>query len=373
MNKKIIIIVGIVLVVLVIGVWVYLLLSGRTSESRDTYADLQTGGEGAPPSFEDTSGTDPVPQKQPQLHQLTLRPVAGAVLTDLGMVFVEQGTGHIFNINLTTGVETILSGTTLEGARSAVFSDQGKYVAITHEQGGLEKSVVGSITADGILEGVALPEGATEVEFDEEGDKLYYLFPHETGSRGYAYDIDSSKTTELFDITPRDVRVIWGDTVYVYTTPSSEVEGYVYEIKNNSLEYVSMGEKGLVALMSPAGLVLTVNSFSGVSSYLLADESIVYEALIPEKCVSSEKGFVCAIPFSLSGESFPDDWYKGLAWYSDRIWELNVESGDATLVVDLNTSGQPIDVSYINISDSENVVYFTNKNDNTLWLFNENP
>jgi hypothetical protein len=186
MNKKILIIFGTILILLIVGVWAYLFLSGDTSKTDGVFAGFGDGGNSNDVVLEDSgfagSENTLAPATQ-RLRQVSLRPSAGAVFVETGMLFVEQGTGHVFHINLDTGNETLVSGTTLVGARNAVFSSDGVYVAITHKDVEGENIVVGSISSSGTLEGVSLPLGSAEVWFS--GNDLYYLVKDGGGSRGY--------------------------------------------------------------------------------------------------------------------------------------------------------------------------------------------
>lgn len=98
--------------------------SGLSSE---TPVEIFTPPEEAPPTV-DVATT--------KLKQLTTKPVIGfrdfqATTTEPKFVrYAEAGTGHIYQINLESGVEERLSNTTIINAGAAEFSPNGKYVAI---------------------------------------------------------------------------------------------------------------------------------------------------------------------------------------------------------------------------------------------------
>lgn len=373
MIKRISIIIGILLILVVAGIWAYLFFSGKTSNTEGIFAEFGDGGNA--PGVENDFGDNPTeevfadtsPQK---LRQLTLRPVAGAALTDTGVLYVEQGTGHVYHINLASGNETLVSGTTLPQTRDAVFSNTGLYVAITHYDNGVPKTILGSFSSEGGLEGVSLPDNATNIAFGDLDIEIYYTLKNTDGSRGYLYNIETAVATELFSIPLRDIRVLWGEPIYVYTTPSIEQVGYVYEVKGNSLQYVTGGGAGLTALHTSSGLAVTWVDDSSIRTRMVEDNAPVFATLLPEKCTTSASATICAVPSTINSAVFPDSWYQGEISLSDSLWEIgSIESAARTLSNLFGETGREIDVIQIGADESGEKIWFINKNDNSLWLF----
>jgi hypothetical protein len=68
--------------------------------------------------------------------------------------------------------------------------------------------------------------------------------------------------------------------------------------------------------------------------------------------------------------NYPDDWYRGTRSFNDRIWQLNLTTGSASqLVSPEKETGRQIDITNMNTGLDGKMLYFTNKNDNTLWLY----
>ncbi|RLC08255.1 MAG: hypothetical protein DRI24_23625 [Deltaproteobacteria bacterium] len=373
MNKKILIIIGVVIILAVIGVWMYIFLTGKTSPTEDSFAQFSEGGDRQTHDtdlfdFNNTNNT--LPTTPQRLRQLTLRPVAGAGFLNEGISYVEQGTGHVFYINLSTGNESLVSGTTLTQTRDAVFSKNGTYVAITNYDGN-KRTVVGSVSQEGKLDGVSLPTDASGVSFGEDENLLYYFTNSTDGTRGYEYDIESAVSVELFYVPLRDVRVIWGDEIYIYTTPSSEQTGFIYKIINNNLQYVTDGGFGLMAFGTKNGPVVTKSNGANLfSKPVEEDSSVLFGVLMPEKCSSVASATICAIPEEINENTFPDTWYKGTESYTDTLWDIDINNGSSGFLLNLlNESGRKIDVIKIGTNEGGDKTYFINKNDNTLWLF----
>ncbi len=383
MKKTILISIGALIIALIIGVWVYLFMYGTPKNSAEVFARFGIGGEDAnPPVLLDSSTTQEgdtasLPAVSKKLKQLTLKPVAGATFTGTGILYVEQGTGHIYHLNFGSGAETLISGTTVPKARSATFSPGGTYVAITTTYGTEPETIVGSVTLEngtGGLDGVSLPLGARDVDFGNATNTLMYTVADSSGTSGYSYDVETTKGTQIFKIPLRDIRVIWGETPYVYTTPTATQKGYMYRIEKNDLIYVTRGSIGLMGVPSPDGVVVTQNESGTLSSYALTTKDTRVNlplALIPEKCTSDNAILYCAVPYSIeSAESFPDNWYKGTVSLSDALWSIDVSNGTGSLLSDfLSESGREVDVYDIGANEDGTYIYFINKNDNTLWMF----
>ena len=139
MNKQVFIIIGSVIVLILLAVWVYLLFFGTADTADDVFANLGLNGEEdttivVAPIVEEEQPL--VNMERPKLRQLTTKPVAGfnevqhtASSTPV-LYYAEMGTGHIYTINLQSGEEVRISGTTIAQANEALFSHDGATVAI---------------------------------------------------------------------------------------------------------------------------------------------------------------------------------------------------------------------------------------------------
>lgn len=383
--KKTFIIIGVVLIILIVGLWAFFYFTGGMPKNTDDVF-ARFGQTGEAPQFEPEPeeneeyeyAEDPLPsQSKKRLRQLTTRPVAGAVAVGNSIRFVERGTGYVYDIDTRGGAERII-GTTQPRVMHAVWSPKGDAVALTSESNGTVETILGTMTTGGDGEGLALtalPRGATEAGFSREGNDFYFFVPQAQGGAGYAYDRETGKTRELFTIPLSDVRVLWGTPTQVYTTPSGDALGYVYTVgKNGVLSYVTNGGRGLMAMVHASGTVVTRirESDEALVSYDTVTGEIPYVSLIAEKCTvygAWTPYLACATPSSFPAGTYPDDWFKGLVGLSDRI--VRVDSRDSSVFVwsDLQEeSGRPLDVQAIGSDPLGGFLYFVNKYDNALWL-----
>lgn len=379
--KKALIIIGGILLILLLGAWGYLLMFGTPESAREVFTRFEEGSEIPQDSLtEDPDITDTVIDTAPErFKQLTTRPVAGATFTESGVRYVEQGTGHIYDIDLETGEITLLSGTTFPRTTKAVFSADASSVIISTLNDNSIRSIIAELSTttleQGSIEAVSMPENATDLFFRE--GHAYYLLKQENGSTGYRYDIKKKTATSVFSIPLRDMRVVWGDTIYAYTIPTARQSGSVYQIKGSgTLGYVTTDAPGLVAVGYENGVIATSMIDGELSSTAVtkggarADQSF---PAIPEKCVQDPLNAIsvfCAVPTNIGEGEFPDSWYMGKLSYSDTLWRLNTETGGASLLLDFTAeNGNPMDVHAIGSDPLGTRLFIINKHDNTLWLF----
>lgn len=369
----------------IIAVWFYLFTFGTPKSADDVFTRFGIEGEqGITPTTSDGTRIDVDSNLETgareKLRQLTLRPVAGAIFTETGTEYVEQGTGHIYSINMTSGEETLISGTTIPQTTRALFSKDAAYVAITSQEPEGESVVVGSVvtTEDvgGTTEGVTLPKGAREIAFSDTPHVVTYLIDTETGASGYAYNLLKKTSTTLFTIPLRDVRVLWGTSTYVYTIPTATQDGHLYEVIKNELTYTTEEGLGLMGFRFGTGVIVTkkvAETVSSIARLHTGEEREQSLRFIPEKCTAhptQKETAYCAVPSNYAREVFPDDWYKGVLSYADILWSVDLTTGTSKVLSNFTfESGRDIDVTQIGTNAEGTLIWFINKNDNTLWMF----
>lgn len=386
MKKTLLISGGILLILIAIGVWAYLFIMGTPKEGEGIFSNFGFGNNDVPvitdgnPSIVDTSSVTQSGNTQ-RLRQLTARPVAGATFIQGGIRYAEKGTGHIYDIMFSTGNESAFSSVTTPRIVEAVFSPDGNRVALTSENNDGLDVYVSTITRDDQgtvkLDGAALPTNIREVSFSDTGESVYYLEETSAGATGRSYNFARKVTETLFSIPLRDTQVLWRDPVYVYTTPTAEQAGYLYKLTGSTMSFTVLGEKGLMAIPYEEGLVLSTSVEEGLLSTAY-EKGYAYTmpiGMFPDKCVDDPKAtstLYCAAPleFESLSAAYPDDWYKGIVSFVDALWKIDVTKSEAVLVSDLLAeSGRAIDVMEMGASEHGDYLYFINKNDDTLWMY----
>ncbi|MFT5849384.1 MAG: hypothetical protein ACI9H6_000191 [Patiriisocius sp.] len=387
MNRALIITIGIVIIILVLAVWVYLMLFGTPKGTGEVFTNL-----GFELSSQGTTIQTPEPDnilpdvivdtQTAALRQLTTRPVAGFTFasTTFGQTvrYVERGTGHIYEINLDTGIETPLSRTTVPKVSEAVFSPGGETIALTSYNQYTPEVFVGTLAGDINITGIALQPGADNIVFETDTEIRYSLNNNGT-TKGFSHDIETLVQRELFSFNYINLDVSWGsdlDEIYLSTKPAHNHEGFIYTIANNILTPATFSANGLSALITNNYIVTTYNSDGRYASGVV-DTRGEFKTLpllaLKEKCVSTppNNGLVwCAAPLETDSPTFVEDWYKGIRTSADHFWLLDVQSQTARLEASpVDLVGRTIDVSDISINPEGQLLTFTNKIDHTLWLY----
>ena len=392
MKKTYLIIGGVSAVLLLLAIWVYLLIYGTPKPVEQFFTDFSFSGtaDNTIPIAEIPIETAPqVDTTTAQLRQLTTRPVIGmgeyidtTIEPKIAFIrYAEAGTGHVYSINITTGEETRLSNTTIPGASRAMFSPSGKYVAIT--AGYTNQPTVTIVTIGNTLEtntSNTLTQKIVDFSFSDSNELLYTEYSS-SGQTGRVLNLETSAYRTIFTIPFQSATVIWSQNIstphYTYPKTSSKLPGYLYQLSDNNLKRLPVTGAGLSALANNEYLVSTrlVNNTplsrslnpktgTGVALPIIAD---------PDKCalsaINTEKMY-CGNDQVEYGFEFPDDWHKGLRAFNDRLYEIDLKRGSATQLISPEaTLGRTIDVIHMTISATGEMLYFVNKNDNTLWMY----
>ena len=384
MKRPTLIATGIVIILFMVGIWVYLLAYGAPKQTSEVFTNL-----GVFEPIEEIHTIDPMPVgEEPgditalaldgsKLEQLTTRAIAGYVFSG-NMYYVEKGTGYIFEVDIEAKTEKQISPITVARASSAVFSPGGNLVVITSYEGYESRSVLLPTYNEAGDEPrlASLPLGAQNIAFEDD-DTLYFTVREDNKTVGYTYNTQTLNKSVLFTIPLIEPVVNWGydvEGILVHTRPSKGTEGYVYEVQGGNFIPVYEGLDGLTAFRKAVGTVATYIQDGKYRSTALwvgyeIDQAL---AMIPEKCVVDMTllGTWCAAPLDTIPDSYLEDWYKGAITSEDHLWYTQFETGQSYLMANLSElSGRTIDVSSIKINTEDGHILFTNKLDGSLWLY----
>lgn len=390
MKKSVFIIIGGLIVTILVAVWGYLFFFGSPESVDEVYSDLGLQGEvdtSTPIELVAEEVETPVVNlEQKKLRQLTTKQVAGfsevgvSTSTPGSVYYVEMGTGHIFSINLTSGEEVRVSGTTVPKAYKADITPDGRFAAIATlnntkdmELFLLEMGTSSTLTLEEI--------GKTITDFTIGSDNaLMYSSPDGQGLSAVSYNLSTKKISSLFSVPFREASIDWGDTVtsphYVFPKAASSLEGYLYQIVGGKFSRLPLSGSGFSAAGNSDMVIYNkiVNREAAAYVYdLKSGESRLLSALvIPEKCFLPTEGFNFVCPFD-SAElplEFPDAWYNGSIGFKDSIWKIDgLNMAGESLIDTYKESSRELDIIDMKVSAEKEQLYFINKNDNTLWMY----
>lgn len=386
MNRPLIITIGIILILIVLGVWIYLLFFGTPDSPDEVFSNLgfelqtQPTTIAAPVAIPEQVTT--IDTTTEALQQLTTRAVAGFTFVSSSSTqhvrYAERGTGHIYNINLATGVEEALSRTTIPQTAQAFFSPDGESVALVTHTNYTSNVFVGSLGDAVNLEGIQLPTDAKNVRFLNNTDILYTLAQNGV-TNGFRQNLQTLSSSQLFSFPFMNIDMTWGsnlERMYLATKPDRNHEGFIYTIENGDLKPATPSAYGLSALHNNNTMVITfIEDGTYISTIHPTDTEQTYLPIIAprEKCVFDARipnQLWCAAPVTIPSTTFVDDWYKGTVTSEDDLWRVDIDSGVAELYVSFKeTTGRVIDVATIATSQTSTALAFINKTDQTLWLY----
>ncbi len=391
MRQKTLIILGIVVIILLLAVWVYLLFFNNTDQTEPGFIDLpgndgKDGGVVVPPPPIVESPDPDAPR--PRLRQLTTKPVIGfaevqATATDpIYVRYVETGTGHIYEIDLASSQETRISNYTIKDAAVAEFSPDGLAVAVrSRTDRRSNELLVGQINKSAeTLETTTIKDEVFDFTMFSTSS-IGYTTETKEGMTAYNYNLNSSSLVKMFNIPFYEAAVRFGEVSeashVVYPKPSYALEGYLYTFTKGKMERLPAQGFGLTAFNSPNHIVYTRTLDNEAATFVYDKKTRERDGtaliLLPEKCaVSLNEADTawCAYGITKLPRAFPDDWYKGVFSFRDSIWKINLNTLEAEESVDtFAESGRPIDIDDMIAGDSGTALYFTNKYDNTLWLY----
>jgi len=400
MNRNITLIISAVTVLILLCIWLYLMFfSNQTNtdlgpiEGSGSFAELgQVGndasrlgdgdvrqGEGEGTNNDDEMmGEDYNPDI---LRQLTTRNVIGyrevTIASTTHVVFMESGVGHVYSINLETGVEERVSATTVPDARHAVFSSDGAMVAVkTGTNNGVNPILLGEIDyEEKTLSVDQVDEEVGEMTFTEDNNLIYTTITNNS-VLGNVFNIKNETTAVIFDTLFREATVILGSTVagphYFFPKTNYTFEGFVYRVDEGRLTRLPVDGFGFTANMFGNTILASYRDKSDLVTIIYdqasEEKAELDVALLPDKCVGSDENIYCAIPKNetLRYDSI-NKWYQGVDLFTDSLWLVG-EDGEELIDI-TNHSGRNVDVVNGEIGEISSDWYFQNKGDHSLWIY----
>lgn len=187
------------------------------------------------------------------------------------------------------------------------------------------------------------------------------------------------KATIILTFNQKDFDLKWVDTdkILLVSKPSANYQNEIWaaSVKNKTLTLFSR-DTGLIinwAKDLSYGLKFTSNEM-GVGELNLLDKNGTIKAnlnfkTMPEKCAVTISKIYCAVPYdktSVKEPFLPDDYLKRAVYFSDFIYEIDINSN--TLKTLLDQTEPALDA--FNLSLSGNQILFINRYDNKIYGLN---
>ncbi len=390
-RTKILIAIGLVLVLMALGVFLYFFFRGTTPPP-------DGGGEFPSPSDELPSVVEPptvLPPStpgafEPILRQLSKVPVAGAVLGTKGgesiVRYQERSTGNVYEIGAAGEGEKRLTNTTIPKVYEALWSKSGMALISRYVREGSE--VIESFSAemkvatggDQELSGTFLTRGIPAMAVSPAGTSLFYLQEENGGVSGIRSDFSGGNRVKLWGSPVKEWLVSWPseNKILLLSKPSALADGLLILLDpvKGETSLLLRNIPGLTALMSPARpeILYSDSPDAGLALHIFDSATGKTRELslttLPEKCVFSKTGerAYCGVPKTVVQGSYPDSWYQGVIPFTDEVWSITLSSGTTERVSDISEKRKaPLDLVSPTISSDEKFLVFIDKGSETLW------
>ena len=409
MSRKTLLFLVIIIAIAILGLGVYLLFFtkppiGNTTNTGVYYnpfgnysgsaTTTSTANQTVPTTEENGNPTTYVNSATSPLTKIATLPIAGAesferktagtATTTTIVRYTDRATGHTMDYNTTTRILATASNTTIPtiyrawwsgGNLLAQFLDKDKQTIKTYA--GILPTTSTSTVA---LSGSFLANDIYNLAISPKGNRVFYLQAGDNAVGAIA-NIDGSKRNQIFTFPFNEWATQWPNenTITLTTKPSSNIAGFMYLLSSTGVMTKALGGiNGLTTRTSPSlNYSLYSESTGGGISTAIYDlkkglTTPLNHSTLPEKCLWSTLNKTvayCAVPTNIAIGNYPDDWYQGNVSFVDNIYKIDVSLPAMQLLYSL-PQDQSIDAINLFLDQKENNLYFTNKNDYSLWGLN---
>lgn len=413
--KKILIIIGAVIILGAIGFGIWYYFTGKTPDQAiEKIGGLFPIGGGSNIGTgitEEGGGTESSQITEHKiLTQLTQNAISGAVFyktpsiatktpsvnketlgveESIGMVrYVEKQTGHIFEVEPQGGQNNRLSNITILKTFDTIWSSTANNVILRYAEESSLSPVIQNYsinlnpqvsgkgtTTPTSIEGVFIPKSIETIVSAPDRDRIFYLSEFEGNTIGIISTFENEKREQILSTPFSEFNISWPNKniISLLTKPSASQNGFLYALNptTKSFKKVVGNIKGLTVGFSPNGekIIFTESKKNSFSTLIYDSKtngtSSFGVTTFPEKCIwgnSSNNVVYCAVPKDIPNGEYPDEWYQGLVSFTDSIWRIDLINGATEEIY-------ATDFDIINpfLSTNEDFIFFTNKNDETLW------
>lgn len=383
MKPWILIVGGIVLTLLLLF-WMFLFFASDNAKA-DLFNALDFGDTtGEDVGFEDFFDiTSEEEGGAAALRQLSLRKVVGympyeATASSSENVYIaEAGTGHVYTIDPTSGEENRISNITIPTAVRAVFSNDKTFAVVQSADNSDTLMVISLPHGSSTLDSYSIAADTFSFSLTDD-NVLLYAEQNNSSVVAYSYDLRKKTKTTLFTLPFRDATIVWGSessgTHFAYPKTSSQLEGYLYQIKKGVMSRLPISGYGLSATSDGNITVFTRRAGDSYQSFFYLNETkevfTLSSAFLPHKCALDGNKMICGLGVQEYTAESPDTWFSGEMSYSDELWYINFETGASSFVIGLEAeSGRQLDIVLPHLQSTSPAVYFINKIDQSIWIY----
>ncbi len=332
----------------------------------------------------------PISAFKPILRQISTIPTSGGTIFEREgkptVRYIERAKGNAYETDAKSIKSVRLTNKTIPQIYEAIWNKKGDGVILRFLK---DYSVIQTYNAkvssrgggEGELVGEFLPGNIKSLAVSPSGNQIFYLSTDSTGGTGIISSFDGKKKVRVFSspLTEWLVDFPKENTASVISKSAAGSTGLLSFINTSTgaSEVVLSNIDGLTALPN-RDLSFVIYSQSSereftthVFNNTLKEKVVFPFKTLPEKCVWSQlskSSIFCAIPETLPVGVYPDIWYMGLVSFRDEIWKIDVKTGAVSFIMNLGDQSRiDFDAVNLSLSEKEDFLLLTNKNDLTLW------
>lgn len=348
---------------------------------------------GSVPGFPTTPGTTPptpgsigtstppivtLPPEAQKLLQLTDYPIIGPSLNrdETKVLFYKKEGGGLYAVDFDAKSTEKLSPITIVGLLDATWSSARDRSAVQY----LDQDTIKSFLHIGTSTVAVLPPDTRSPTWSPDRKSLAYLLIRDGRANLIIADAAGKNPRTVLSNQLRDASIFWvtPDKISFVTAPSGRAEGFLFAYGRGpgSFNQVLGPRFGLTARWSPDGskVLASFTNRTGANPQLALFDAAGKElqrlslVTLPDKCVWSpdSKDIYCAVPRKTSPDTtWPDNYLRGELASSDRVIDINPDTGDVTPVLDEGT----LSLSNLFVTKDKSLLFFINRTDGTLWRY----
>lgn len=234
------------------------------------------------------------------------------------------------------------------------------------------------------LRGKNMPNNIVSYAVSPKSDSVFLFTVENARGKGYITPFNGGTLTQIFDTPITQVNIEWpeANNIAITTKGSIATPGFLYFVNPKTgiwkkivgpvfgLSTKVSRDAKYVLLSAPDGAESIVSSIYNISTGKGSNAVI---KTLADKCAWGnfyKNILYCAVPAEQTKASYPDDWYKGIVSFIDKIWQINADTGEIHLVTPIvDQSDRVIDAINLGLDTKDDYLIFMNKNDLSLWSF----
>jgi hypothetical protein len=298
---------------------------------------------------------------------------------EVAVEYIERQSGNVYSFAVHGRTATRISNKTLPGIQEAKWLSDGSlaYVRYLDPADTTDQISTYALPARG-EGGYFLEKNLADVAV-QGTSTVFTLMTSTGGSIGTLATPSGTNVRTLFSSALSSLVVQFsGPSMLATTKASSALDGYAFTVdKNGSFSHILGPLRSLATLPSPSGSYVLYSYLDQGLMRLAVYDTAAHTAIalplatLAEKCTwsSDSTTLYCGIPRTFSG-NLPDHWYQGALAFSDRLWQIDLRTRTASLIVDPNQiANASIDAVSLTVDRTNDVLIFMNKTDGSLWAY----